>query len=343
MIKLVYVYQNYRKSYSGLGVSFLSKFRKNPGLEILSFEFEPLSYRHTINRVVNRLPYLKDIHFKIENKRLVDYVMKQKPTHVFVMKGTDLQPTTLEAIKQIHPSVRLYCFNPDDPFNLNNASSKESILNCIPLYDHYFVWSRKFLTPIGELGTNVSFLPFATDRDLIYPVEPLTVSYDLSFIGNGDNERNEWIKKIADYIIDHKIDMNLHVFGANINPVAGISIEGQKNGKDYLQTVVSSKININILRLQNKNSTNMRTFEIPAAGGFMLHEYSDEAKDIFIEDKEAVYFSTIEELVDKAKFYINNESRRMKIREKGYMKATKYEQTYESRVGEILLHMTENN
>ena len=53
----------------------------------------------------------------------------------------------------------------------------------------------------------------------------------------------------------------------------------------------------------------MRTFEIPASKGFMLHEKSEEVMDFFEEGKEAEYFSSPEEVLDKLKFYL----RRMMI------------------------------
>ena len=59
---------------------------------------------------------------------------------------------------------------------------------------------------------------------------------------------------------------------------------------------------MNVLRLQNKGSHNMRTFEIPASGGFMLQERSNEVLEFFEEGKEIECFSSVKELKDKINF-----------------------------------------
>lgn len=335
-MKCLYIYQNYRKSYSGLGKTLLSYFKQETRVEVIEFQFKPFSYHFTVSRIINRLPLINKMHFELENKRLIREVNKLKPDCIFVMKGTDLYPETLKYIRAEHPKIKLACFNPDDPFNLNNASSKTSILACMDYYDHYFIWSKALKSKIEERGIKAHYLPFATDKELIYPVEPTGTSYDLAFIGNGDKERNEWIAAIAKEMKSREVAFGFHVFGANIQPVDGITVEGQRNGRAYLEAMVSSKVNINILRLQNKNATNMRTFEIPASGAFMMHESSDEAKAIFIEDQEAVYFSSIEELIEKTTYYLEHEEERLAIARKGYLKAISYEQSYNQRILNII-------
>ena len=103
-----------------------------------------------------------------------------------------------------------------------------------------------------------------------------------------------------------------------------------------LKCLTQSKININILRLQNKDSTNMRTFEIPAARSLMFHERSKEAQEIFKEDEEVIFFDNAKDLVEKANRIINNNSLRDDILNKGYLAATSSENLYSSRVESIL-------
>jgi spore maturation protein CgeB len=60
--------------------------------------------------------------------------------------------------------------------------------------------------------------------------------------------------------------------------------------------------------------TTSRTFEIPACGGFMLHERTDEVLNFFEEGAEIACFSDEVELVDKVRYYLTHESEREKMR-----------------------------
>ncbi len=50
---------------------------------------------------------------------------------------------------------------------------------------------------------------------------------------------------------------------------------------------------------------NLRSFEIPAAGGLQFCAYNAELAGYFKEDKEAIYYRSDEEMIDKARFYLD--------------------------------------
>ncbi|PXV62290.1 glycosyl transferase family 1 [Halanaerobium congolense] len=64
------------------------------------------------------------------------------------------------------------------------------------------------------------------------------------------------------------------------------------------------------------NVINLRTFEIPMCGGLQFCRYFEEISDYFEEDKEIVFYRNKEELVEKAKFYLDesNSNQRKKIK-----------------------------
>jgi spore maturation protein CgeB len=95
--------------------------------------------------------------------------------------------------------------------------------------------------------------------------------------------------------------------------------------------------------VQNKNNYNMRTFEIPSSKGFMLAQRSDESREYFSEDKEAVYFSSPEELKDKAAYYLAHDDARLKIAAAGYNRCITSDYSYLSRVRRLLEVSEENS
>jgi spore maturation protein CgeB len=340
MKKLLYVYQNYTNDYSSASLSILRSFKKSNVIHVEEFEFKPLSFNKKINRLLNRLPILKAFHFKKQNKTLETFIAKDDYDFLFVMKGTDLKVSMLRTIKDKNKDLKLICFNPDDPFN--KASSNLDIVSSIPLYDYYCIWTKLLNDRLRKEGAKeILYLPFGIDSTIIYPIETL-YQYDISFIGNGDSERHRLIKELNDEITKRGLIFKVHVFGNNW-PFMGknIFVHGQINGIDFLKTISASRINLNLLRRQNKNSINMRTFEIPGANGFMIHEESEEAKTFFTEDNEVIYFSSIKDLVDKCEFYLKNEVELVQIRKNCMEKISKLDYSYEKFIKNELFFLWE--
>ena len=107
-----------------------------------------------------------------------------------------------------------------------------------------------------------------------------------------------------------------------------------------LLAIQKSKINLGLLSEIGKGSSSgdlitSRTFHIPGAGGFMIHERTDELLDIYSEGESVECFDSTEELNDKIKFYINNESIRQKIAIKGQEIVWKYHKS-DDRAKEII-------
>ena len=79
----------------------------------------------------------------------------------------------------------------------------------------------------------------------------------------------------------------------------------------------ASSINVDINRLYQMDIIPMRIFDIMACGGFVLAEYSKELSNIFEIGKEVETYSTLDELLSKATYYLDHESEALEIAERG--------------------------
>jgi spore maturation protein CgeB len=88
-------------------------------------------------------------------------------------------------------------------------------------------------------------------------------------------------------------------------------------GDDYVHALASFKIGLGLLSKAIPEQHTTRTFEIPAAGTFLLAERTDEHRAFFEEGREAEYFDSTEELHDKVLFYLRNDAARSTIAARG--------------------------
>ncbi|WP_281613889.1 glycosyltransferase [Flammeovirga sp. SubArs3] len=289
-MKLTYIYQNYRKSYTGLGETFLREFLAE-GIDLSVFEFKNLTNNRYLNKIFS-IFLINKLFFKYQNKKLIKSIKKNQSTHVFIFKGTDLHENILKKISQ--EDVNISGFNPDDPFN--KQSCKDNIEKSLPYYDSYFIWSKNLIKKIKQKGIKkVLYLPFAVDPQIIYPVKLNNYIYDITFVGNSDKKR---VKQIIDLAEKVEGNIKIDVFGFGWPTIKNVTIHPQVNESEYLKVISNSKLNINILREQNIGSNNMRTFEIPAAAGIMIHEDSHEVREIFNNQTGIYYFKNSSDIIN---------------------------------------------
>jgi spore maturation protein CgeB len=92
-------------------------------------------------------------------------------------------------------------------------------------------------------------------------------------------------------------------------------------GDAYRNGIWRSKINLSFLTKSNQDEYAHKSFEIAGCGGFLLVERSPGHLSRFVEDKEAVFFSTVEECIEKIRLYLPDEAARARIAHAGRERA----------------------
>lgn len=73
--------------------------------------------------------------------------------------------------------------------------------------------------------------------------------------------------------------------------------------RELSEVYQQSAISLNITSCQMPTAVNQRVFDVPLSGGFLLSDPQEDAITLFEEDKEIVVYRSIEEAVDKIRFY----------------------------------------
>src|SRR5262249_22540618 len=140
----------------------------------------------------------------------------------------------------------------------------------------------------------VTYLPFAYKPDVHFPeMSPTAADHsrlasDVVFIGGCDRDRVAYLGELT----TPGPDLRVRAYGGFWDREAGLRRHhgGLVLGRDYRLATGSARIALNLVRRANRDGHTMRTFEIPACGGFMLAERTKEHEDLFEEEREVGYF-----------------------------------------------------
>lgn len=235
---------------------------------------------------------------------------------VWIDKGITINRKTLSYIKTRLPKAKIVSFSPDNMVERHNQSL--NYLECIPLYDIHFTTKSYIVESLRGLGAkNVHFVHKTYSEEFHYPRnlssdEKRRLGADVGFIGAWEKERCNSILYLVDNGIRVKVYgggnwNNYKNYASNLEILPGVFSE------DYPKALSAFKISLCFLRKMNKDQQTARTMEIPACKSLMLAERTQEHQALFEEGKEAEFFSSDQELLNKCEYYLKYPEQREKI------------------------------
>jgi spore maturation protein CgeB len=293
--------------------------------------------RSLAGRIARRLAG-RPAGYRALNAALVAEAERFHPDLVLIAKGAYFAPATLAAVRAA-TGASVVNWATDDPFN--PASSTRDLVESIALYDLYVCTKRAIMDDVRRAGcANVAYVRFGYKPQVHFLEAPASddesrrFQSDVTFIGGGDDDRAPYFERLVRAIPE----LRLHLHGGYWNryPKLRRYWRGNATGRDFRLAVSGAKISVNLLRRANRDDHVMRTFEIPACGGFMLTERSATHGELFSEDNEAAFFSSPDELAAKVRIYLGRDEDRARIAAAGHRKITHGRNTYGDRLAEII-------
>ncbi|MBS1946944.1 MAG: glycosyltransferase family 1 protein [Bacteroidetes bacterium] len=276
---------------------------ENSGIEVYYFKAAKFFYEFYDRSISNKLVFrlgLSPIYKKINNL-FKTAVEDFEPDVVWVFKGMEIFPETLQWAK--NKKILLINYNPDNPFIFTGkGSGNKNITDSIGIYDFHFTYSYAIKNKI-ETSYNkpVSFLPFGFE--LPGPVFDLCCQQDellkVCFLGNPDRQRAAFLHQLA----SRKIALDVYGHGwkrfvadQNIAIYPPVTY-----GDGFWKTLRKYRVQLNLMRIHNLDSHNMRSFEVPAVGGVMLAPDTLEHRLFFEEEKEIFLFSNVDACAEQVR------------------------------------------
>jgi spore maturation protein CgeB len=276
------------------------------------------------------------------NRRLIALIKAWKPDLVFVFKGLELHVSTLARLRQLANRPLLINWNPDNPFDDSPSNTSRQLKKSIAHYDVYFIWDRDLFKPLQEAGAGqVEYLPFGYDASLHRPInltakEQTDLHSQICFVGNYTPERAEMLARLGR---SHK----LNIWGVNwkerlpgSDPLRETLRGGWTYGEAMSRVFGAADIVMNFIRAQNGDSHNMRTFEAPAAGAFMLSTRTRDQLTWLPEKVGAAYFADPDEMEAQAAYYLAHPGERQQIAAEGHRLITQGGHTYYDRMRQLI-------
>jgi spore maturation protein CgeB len=230
-------------------------------------------------------------------------------------------------------------YSPDDmtvPWN-----TTPQFFRTLSMYDAYVTTKSYGVTELTALGARkVVFSPNGFDPLLHRPCSDAQGNHpprdiDIGFIGAYEAERARSILSLCN------AGLRVSVYGSGWEHLRSrlpgfLTVNSSVMGPMYAQSLCRFRIALGFLRKINRDLQTTRSVEIPACGVFMLAERSEEHRGLFREGLEADYFGSDEELITKARYYLQEPVVRERIAAAGRERAVNGRYSYAWRLVDVL-------
>jgi len=244
-----------------------------------------------------------NLDFRKYRSKLALRILKQKAVDCFLLQRGDYFP--IEILKTIYtPKFFLAselvtrCRDQDRLFQSNQ-------------FDHYFVRTKECKRIISQNKwvdiDKISILFSSFDENTFKKNDKVNKDIDVLFVGNITERRNNWIKEIQKHF----------------------KVEHSKSfSSDFSNMINRAKIIINI-HAEDFLDVETRVFEVLGAGGFLLTEKLS-LDSPFINNEHLVEVNSLDQMVEKINYFLNNSLERNSIANSGWEEAN-LKHTYKER------------
>ena len=303
------------------------------------------------------------------NRTVIDAALRYTPELIWAEKQEYLYPETIRRLQEGGALVVHY--NPDPYFSLDwkRTPLADACLSC---YDAMVVTKRYELDLYRQLASG-QIVYSALGYDPVGHAPPSVIEsradQQVVFIGGWEPRRERLLEtaqtltpgvavwgygwRIAQRprldlfraIRLGRLDPGHRFYLGKTRPALQSAIRdgegdtGEIYEERYTAAVAGAAIALGFVREVCPDQHTTRTFEIPAIGGFMLADRTEEHLEFFEEGKEAEYFGSDDEYVEKIRYYLGNDAARTKIARAGQRRCITSGYSYDDRIRAVLTEL----
>jgi spore maturation protein CgeB len=306
--------------------------------EVLPFDLQQYEPRTRVAQLL-QFRYPVGPIIALVNRELCKVAATFRPDVVWFDKTTLFTPGTMQVIH--HGGAQIVFYVQDAPFGPRNdgcwwqfrRTYRMADLHCLLRQAdiaRYRAWQLPWIEtmfsfdPRLHISPRSGFSDFDRDREV-------------SYIGHPHERRPAFLLELAR---DHHLDIfiNGNRWSRAFTPEESryFTIGDFLASEHYRSAIWRSKINLSFVTEDNEDDIAHKAVEIAACGGFLLALRTPGHQAIFDEDREAVFFSSVEECADKARFYLNRPDLREAIAARGRERAVRSGYDNDTQLARIL-------
>lgn len=273
----------------------------------------------SVNRVFNKFGY--NWRYGI----IKSQIEKIKPDILYIQEGNILSDKFISKLK---PMVKLI---------VGQVASSIPSYRTYESYDLVLTPLPHFIERFSKKGIKSEHFQLAFDERVLKEIGPTEPIFNSTFVGGISKvhtNRYELINTLSE-----RTTLELFGYGKDsllMDSKAYIRHHGDAWGLEMYRTLAKSKITLNCHEsIAGNYASNMRLFEATGMGTCLITDWKDNLPNIFEPDIEVAIYRSLDELVEKVNYLLENEAERAKISKAG-QKRTLKEHTFHNRIKELL-------
>ncbi|SFK62481.1 Spore maturation protein CgeB [Methylocapsa palsarum] len=275
------------------------------------------------------------------NRPIFKAVEASRPDLIWVDQGDYLDARLISRLRTL--SVPIVNYTVDDPFGGRDGRRFNNYLRALPFYDLLAVVREENVAEAYARGARNVMRIWRSADEVAHRPRALTDEdfrkwgSEVCFIGTWFPERGPFMAELI------RAGLPLSIWGGRWQKAPEWPIiaphwrgPGQDDPEIYARIIQCAKISLGLLSKGNRDRHTTRSLEIPAIGGLLCAERTDEHCEAFKEGVEAVYWKDAQECVEQCRRLLSDENRIETLKAQGHERYVRSNYNNESVVDSIL-------
>jgi len=263
---------------------------------------------------------------------------EHRPQLIWIEWPRTFRPGAIEALRKLADSPVIISFQDDNPFGDRQTDRWQwkAYFRSIPEFDLHLIKRPEDARHLADFGaTHTRLWEHGVYTPLYHP-SPAEKRYPASFVGTCMDDRVQFFETLL------MAGLPVHVFGTRWETRSTLParfphlFHGPVFGEAYADVLRTSDIALGLVSHSNMDEWTMRTYEVPACGTALLAERTPTHQRWFEENRDAIFFSGVEECVSRIQWALEHSDARIEIASNGAQKACQPDWRLDTRMAVLL-------